>query len=229
MSAPPGDSELDGTDMPRFQKQFIENPEFTGGLAVHYEPSVLIAAPVHQHLANGQVIGKRFHSAPVARLADAKPMQLGHVAEADARWRIYAFAGQGDTGARCGAIHLLCEALQSDPMSPLRRFTCPNEDIDGLIDLRAIFQQDFRALRYEDMPSLLKPAKGRYGLRDFEKIFCVDHKLGDDIYALRGIDRREGCMVIVRPDQYVANILPLGNYSDLFGFFSNLFITASGP
>ena len=45
MSAPPGASELDGSDMPRFQKQFIENLEFTGGLAVHYEPSALIAAP----------------------------------------------------------------------------------------------------------------------------------------------------------------------------------------
>ena len=228
MSAPPSKSELDGTDMPRFQKQFIENLEFTGGLAVHYEPSDLIAKPVHQHLASGQVIGKRFHSAPVVRLADVMSMQLGHVAEADARWRIYAFAGQGDVGAKGGAIYRLCDYLQNDPMSPVRRFTRPDEDIDGLIDLRAIFQQEFRSLRFEDMPSLLKPAKGRYGLRDFEKVFCVDHKHGDDIYAMRGIDRSEGCMVIVRPDQYVANILPLDSHLELFGFFSNLFITEGG-
>lgn len=34
----------------------------------------------------------RFHSAPVIRLADAQPVELGHVARADGRWRIYAFA-----------------------------------------------------------------------------------------------------------------------------------------
>ncbi|WP_295315525.1 FAD-dependent monooxygenase, partial [Roseobacter sp.] len=83
MSAPPGTSELDGTDMPRFQKQFIENLEFTGGLAVHYDASDLFGAPTYQNLATGLTIGRRFHSAPVVRLADAMQMQLGHVAEAD--------------------------------------------------------------------------------------------------------------------------------------------------
>ncbi|MGH1460275.1 MAG: FAD-binding monooxygenase [Paracoccaceae bacterium] len=219
MSAPPGESELDGTDMPRFQKQFIENLEFTGGLAVHYESSRIIAAPRHQHLATGQIIGKRFHSAPVLRLSDAKSMQLGHVAEADGRWKLYAFAGHDDVGTTGGAIHRLCSWLESDPGSPVLRFTRKGEDIDALIDLRAVFQQDFKSLNYEYMPSLLQPAKGRYGLRDFEKVFCVDHKLGDDIYEMRGIDRETGCLIVVRPDQYVAHILPLGAVEDLSAFF----------
>jgi len=37
------------------------------------------------------------------------------------------------------------------------------------------------------MPPLLLPQKGRYGLRDYEKIFCADGKSGQDIFALRGI------------------------------------------
>ena len=41
----------------------------------------------------GLVIGMRFHSAPVIRLADAKPVHLGHVVKADGRLRIFAFAG----------------------------------------------------------------------------------------------------------------------------------------
>lgn len=223
MSAPPGDSELDGSEMPRFQKQFIENLEFTGGLAVHYEPSAIVAEPVHQHLATGQIIGKRFHSAPVLRLADAKPMQLGHIAEADGRWRIYAFAGLDDTGQNGGAIHQLCDFLDGDTASPIRRFARKGEDIDAIIDMRAIFQQNFTSLNYEDMPALLRPAKGRYGLRDFEKVFCVDHKSGRDIYDMRGIDRNDGCLVVVRPDQYVAHILPLDSFSNISEFFSGLF------
>lgn len=224
MSAPPGESELDGSEMPRFQKQFIENLEFTGGLAVHYDPSNLIAAPEHQHLATGQIIGKRFHSAPVLRLADAKPLQLGHIAGADGRWRLYAFAGMDDTGQDTGAIATLCTWLETDPHSPLRRFNRKGEDIDALIDLRAIFQQELTTLNYEDMPSLLRPAKGRYGLRDFEKVFCVDHKLGQDIFEMRGIHRNNGCMILVRPDQYVAHILPLDAFNALARFCNDIFL-----
>ncbi|WP_439118468.1 FAD-dependent monooxygenase [Marivita sp.] len=224
MSSPPGESELDGSEMPRFQKQFIENLEFTGGLAVHYDPSNLIASPEHQHLATGQIIGKRFHSAPVLRLADAKLLQLGHIAEADGRWRLYAFAGMDDTGQDTGAIATLCTWLETDPHSPLRRFNRKGEDIDALIDLRAIFQQEFTKLNYEDMPSLLRPAKGRYGLRDFEKVFCVDHKLGQDIFEMRGIHRNNGCMILVRPDQYVAHILPLDAFNALARFCTDIFL-----
>lgn len=223
MSAPPGESKLDGGDMPRFQKQFIANLEFTGGLAVHYLPSRSIAEAPHQQLATEQIIGKRFHSAPVLRLADAKPMHLGHVAEADGRWRLYAFAGEGDRGQPGAAINALCVYLQNDPSSPLKRFTPPSGDIDGLFDLRAVFQQEFSSLEYERMPALLRPAKGRYGLRDFEKVFCVDHKLGADIYDMRGICRDTGCLIVVRPDQYVADILPLTAFSRLAAFFSGVF------
>jgi phenol 2-monooxygenase len=73
------------------------------------------------------------------------------------------------------------------------------------------------------MPGLLRPEKGRYGLRDFEKVFCVDHKSGQDIYDMRGIDRDAGCMIVVRPDQYVAHILPLDATIALSEFFAQIF------
>jgi hypothetical protein len=38
----------------------------------------------------------------------------------------------------------------------------------------------------------------------YEKIFCADVLSGQDIFDMRGIDRKNGCIVIVRPDQYVA-------------------------
>jgi phenol 2-monooxygenase len=223
MSAPPGESELDGSDMPRFQKQFIENLEFTGGLAVRYEPSLLTSDQAAQLLATGQIVGKRFHSAPVIRLADAKPMQLGHVADADGRWRLYAFAGRGDTGTQGGAMDALCAFLETDSASPILHSHREGTDLDAQIDLRAVFQQDFLSLRFEDLPGLLRPEKGRYGLRDFEKVFCVDHKSGQDIYDMRGIDRDAGCMIVVRPDQYVAHILPLDATIALSEFFAQIF------
>ena len=57
-----------------------------------------------------------------------------------------------------------------------------------MIDVRAIFQQGHRELAVEAMPSFLLPRKGRYELRDYEKMFCPDRKSGDDIFDMRGID-----------------------------------------
>ena len=70
------------------------------------------------------------------------------------------------------------------------------------------------------MPALLLPAKGRSGLRDYEKMFCPDLKNGDDIIDMRGIDRERAALVIVRPDQYVAHVLPLDAHGELAAFFA---------
>ena len=77
------------------------------------------------------------------------------------------------------------------------------------------------------MPSFLLPRKGRYGLRDYEKMFCPDLKSGHDIFDMRGIDRERGCMVVVRPDQYVAHVLPLDAHAELAAFFDG-FMTQRG-
>ena len=52
-----------------------------------------------------------FHSAPVVRLADARPMHLGHVHEADGRWRLYAFADRLDVRDPGSRLRALCEAM----------------------------------------------------------------------------------------------------------------------
>jgi phenol 2-monooxygenase len=74
------------------------------------------------------------------------------------------------------------------------------------------------------LPSLLLPAKGRYGLRDYEKAFCTNVKAGHDIFEMRGIDRESGCVVIVRPDQYIAHVLPLADHSGLTAFFAEFML-----
>jgi phenol 2-monooxygenase len=222
MSAPTTSAEREGLEEPRIIRQFKDNLEFTGGNAVHYDASDLFAGGAHQALAKGEVVGRRFHSAPVVRLADAKQMQLGHVAQADARWRLYVFAGQGDRAESGSAVCKLADWLALATDSPVVRHTRPGEDIDAVIDVRVIFQQTFDQLAYETMPDLLRPKTGALGLQDHEKVFCVDHKGVGDIFDLRGIDRAQGCMVVVRPDQYVAHVLPLDAYTALSQFFAGI-------
>ena len=216
-----------GADPAKTQNYFIRSGRYTAGTATHYGPSLLTGESAHQRLAEGFVIGTRFHSAPVTRLADAKPVHLGHVGKADGRFRIYAFAGKGDPAASGSAIRKLCDFLAQSPDSPIRKYTRPDEDIDAVIDVRAVFQQAHRELALEAMPDLLLPRKGRLGLRDYEKMFCPDLKSGNDIFAMRGIDRDAGCMVVVRPDQYVAQVLPLDAYKQLAAYFDGFMLPQS--
>jgi phenol 2-monooxygenase len=79
--------------------------------------------------------------------------------------------------------------------------------------VRAVFQQEV-----DDLPAALLPRRGRFGLIDYEKAFRADP--GNDIFAARGIDRDAGCVVVVRPDQYVAHVLPLDAHAALAEFFA---------
>jgi phenol 2-monooxygenase len=225
-SAPPKDSasaDGEGVDPAKFQSTFVAAGRFTAGTATQYEPSLICAEPVFQHLAKGFPIGMRFHSAPVVRLADAKPMQLGHAGGADGAWRIYAFADSRNPQDPASRFAALCRFLDTDT-SPIKRFTRKGDDMDSVIDLRAIFRQAHRDLAVDKMPRLLLPGKGRFALTDYEKMFCPDFKAGTDIFEMRGIDREQGCMVIVRPDQYVAHVLPLDGFDALTEFFAAFMI-----
>ena len=65
----------------------------------------------------------------------------------------------------------------------------------------------------------------QYGVRSiptiglFEAGELTQHVAGVLTERRRGIDRDRGCMVIVRPDQYVAHVLPLDGYGQLASFF----------
>ena len=215
-----GEDGAGGVDPKEFQRYFERHGRFTAGMGTHYQPSLITGEATHQSLATGFVIGTRFHSAPVVRVSDGRPLQLGHVAEADGRWRLYAFAGADGQRDGLGGLRALCDFLADDAQSPLRRFTPPGQDPDALFDLRAVFQPSHHEVAMETLPALLRPRKGRLGLFDYEKVFCPDLKNAQDIFELRGVDRARGALVVVRPDQYIAHVLPLDAHAALADFFA---------
>jgi len=213
-----GDTAGGGVDPEEFQQYFITQGRFTAGVATKYAPSMITAEPLFEHLAEGFPVGMRFHSAPVVRVADGKPVHLGHAARADGAWRLYVFADRN-------ASHLreLCEFLESDT-SPITRFTPAGADPDSVIDVRAIFQQRHRDVAVDALPSVLLPRKGRFGLVDYEKTFSPAP--AGDVFDLRGINRDTGCIVVVRPDQYVAHVLPLHGHDALTDFLAGILVDA---
>jgi phenol 2-monooxygenase len=219
MAAPPKDParpEAGGVDPAELQAYFVRAGRYTAGVATRYRPGMLTGESTYQTLASGFTIGTRFHSSPVVRVADAKPVHLGHAAQADGRWRLYVFADAGRN-----ALDALCDHLSNSSDSILRQITSTDADPDSVLDLRAVLQQDHREVRLEELPDLLLPCKGRYGLIDYEKAFTSDAVT--DIFDERGIDRERGAVVVVRPDQYVAHVLPLNAYAELSSFLQPIF------
>ena len=227
ISAPPDGREIGGERLPGFQDYFIEHGRYTAGLTVRYSRSALTGSGKWQHLAQGFEVGMRFHSAPAIRLADGKPVQLGHVQKAAARWLLLAFSGGQGATNQISSLRRLCEALYSDPASPLSPYVADGEDIDAQFDMRAVLQIHHHEIQITNLPSALLPAKGRFGLLDYEKVFCADHRGDRDIFDMRGIDREAGCLVVVRPDQYVATILPLYGMAELGEFLADIFRPAA--
>ena len=145
---------------------------FTAGMGTHYRPSRHHAAkPRTSTWPRGFVIGTRFHSAPVVRITDARPVHLGHAGKADGRWRLYAFAGAtiaddaGGCRARCAG------SWRNRPIRRCAGTRAPGQDIDAVFDLRAIFQQPHRELAIEAhagpaaaAQGPLRPARLREGL-----------------------------------------------------------------
>lgn len=214
----------DPTELENF---YVSTAEFPAGFMTQYAPSMLVADPKHQDLATGFTIGKRFKSAPVVRVCDTNPMHLGHHATADGRWRIYVFADsaapgtvQPETeqhGAPSPAADF-AEWIANAPDSPLAA-TPSGADRDAWFDVKVIYQQPHTEIDINAVPAVFKPTVGPFRLTYLEKVFGTDPNA--DIFELRGLDRG-GVVVVVRPDQYVANVLPLTATAELADFFAPL-------
>jgi hypothetical protein len=89
---------------------------------------------------------------------------------------------------------------------------------------RAILQTPHRDVVLSRLPRLPLPRKGRLGLADYEKVFCPDPRSGRDIFDLRRIDRDRGCVIVVRPDQFVAHVLPLDGHDETAAFFERILL-----
>src|SRR5699024_8058901 len=186
-----------------------ESARFTSGLATVYPPTSITGSGDHEDLARGFPVGERFHSASVIRLADSKPVELGHQAQADGGWRIYLFADASDPRGTDSAASRLCEVLADSSDSLVVRATPDEADPDSIIDVRAVFQPDRRDSDITQMPPLLSSRRVRYGLTDYVKVFCTCGGTLPNIYAQRHVNRRDGEIGVVRPDHYVAEVLPM--------------------
>jgi phenol 2-monooxygenase len=200
---------------------YLGTAEFPSGFMTQYGPSMIEADATHQGLAEGFPLGKRFKSLEVTRVCDGNAVHLGHHARADGRWRIYAFADEPGAALADWADWI------GSPASPVARFTPADADVDALFDVKVVYQGGFEDIDVTAVPDVFLPKTGPLGLTDWEKVYAArpttwtEH----DIFAERGLSR-DGVVVVVRPDQYVAAIVPLTAHAELDEFLSGAFLPA---
>jgi len=105
----------------------------------------------------------------------------------------------------------------NDDASPRNLYTPAGGDEDAVFDVKAVYQQDYTEVELHDVPLAYQPLKVPFGLHDINQVFSAGH--GRDIFRDREISR-DGAVVVVRPDQYVAGIFPLTAREELAEFFA---------
>jgi phenol 2-monooxygenase len=207
---------------------YLGTAEFPSGFMTQYGPSMLTAAADHQDLAPGFPVGKRFKSVEVVRVCDGNVAHLGHHAKADGRWRIYAFADAAAAGE--SSVMSAWADWMASPESPIARHTPAGGDIDAVFDVKAIYQQSFEEVEITRVPALFLPRTGPLGLTDWEKVYAATPSAWSsaDIFDERGLSR-DGVVVVVRPDQYVAAVLPLAATDELAAFLAGCLTVQAQP
>jgi phenol 2-monooxygenase len=198
---------------------YQKTAEFPAGFMTEYPSGLLVGEATHQDLATGFPLGKRFKAHPVKRVSDTNPKFLGHQHTADGRWRIYAFADAAVSSAEDSTLRTWAEWMDSAE-SPVRRFTPGGQDLDALFDLNVVYQQPHEGVELMKVPSVFRPKVGTFQISNLNKVWGTDPE--DDIYEARGLSR-DGVVVVVRPDQYVAHVLPLTATTELSDFLTPIF------
>lgn len=212
LMATPADQLPDPSYLENF---YVKTAEFPAGFMTQYKPSMITGTQNHQELAAGFPVGKRFHSSEVMRRLDAFERHLGHEHKADGRFRLYVFADSASVQEN-SEVDALAEKLLTDSRSPFVQFRREGDDLSALIEPNVIYQSEYTSFACPEVPALFRPQVGKLGLDYWEKIYSAIPE--NDIFDVRGISR-DGAVVIVRPDQYVAAILPLNDFEGICAYF----------
>ncbi|KAF2125226.1 hypothetical protein P153DRAFT_349644 [Dothidotthia symphoricarpi CBS 119687] len=221
----------EGVSMEKFKQAFLAGNLFASGLSVDYAPSLLIAKPQpdtennntanNQHLAPHIPLGMRFPNAQILNQSSARPLPLQSLLKSDSRFHIVLFAGTPTAPAQAERLSTFCALLTSSKTLAPHLHTHIR-----ILTVHAAPRVDVDLLR--DFPDVLHPFSEETGW-DYDAVFVDErsfHEGGGTAYEGFGVDRERGCVVVVRPDGYVAFIGGVGEEGGrgVERFFGGVFV-----
>jgi phenol 2-monooxygenase len=234
----------EGISMSEFKNVFEKGNLFASGIAVDYGASLIVAKEGSskeqgdgsvegekskvvgkQALASNIKLGMRMPSFQVLNQADARPWQFQSHLKSDGRWRIVVFAGNVSQAEQMQRVQTWGAAIAKED-SFLHRFTAKGSRIDSIIDILTIHSAKRTETELLDFPEVMRPYVEHEGW-DYWKVYVDDqsyHEGHGHAYENYGVDPKRGCVVVLRPDQYVSWLGDLEDVKELDAFFSGFMV-----
>ncbi|KAK3057636.1 hypothetical protein LTR09_001820 [Extremus antarcticus] len=233
--------DAEGISMEEFKSAFEKGNMFASGIAVDYGSSLIVAKSGNvedqgdgtdvsvsskfriesmQSLAPGIKIGMRMPSTKVLNQSDARPWHFQELLPSNGRWRVVVFTGDISQPEQKSKMETVGKAF-NDEASFLRRFTPADARYDTVFEVLAVHSAPRTSATIFDFPEVFRPYDDVDGF-DYMKIYVDDvsyHEGHGKIYETFNIDPK-GCIVIIRPDQYVSYVGPTDDTEAINCFFS---------
>ncbi|KAF7957348.1 hypothetical protein EAE96_002933 [Botrytis aclada] len=237
----------EGISMEEFKNAFEKGNLFASGVSVNYGASIIVAKENDagaqgseinvaqnintkiigkEHLATNIKIGMRMPSFKVLNQSDARPWHFQELLKSDGRWRIVVFAGDISSRNQMFRIRTLSQVLET----LAAKYTSGTHRTDSAIEILMIHSAPRRNIELLDLPDIFHPWSRRDGY-DYDKVYVDDvsyHEGYGKAYEGFGVDRKRGCMVLVRPDQYVSWIGELEEGDDVERFLGGFMVGRDG-
>ena len=231
-----------GISMEEFKNAFEKGNLFASGVAVDYGASLIVAkdgssidqgdgtdvgvinskrAVSKQQLATNVKLGMRMPSFKVLNQSDARPWHFQEILRSTGQWRLVVFAGDVSDKAQMSRVQKLGETLAAKD-SFISRFTPAGKPINSVIEILTIHSAPRASTELHDFHDIFHPYSKSDGW-DYWKIYADDisyHEGHGQAYENYGVDKKKGCAVILRPDQYVSWVGELEDVQDMDRFFS---------
>lgn len=203
-----------------------------------YEDSLIVAKPKReaskgtertvvsdQSLAPGIPVGHRMPSVKVLSQSDARPWHFQERLPSIGRWRVVVLPGDITQPAQAAKLANVGKVFDHHS-SFLRKFTPPGKPQDEVFEILAVHHAPRQAVTIFDFPEVFRPFSETDGW-DYDKIFADDqsyHEGHGKFYETFGVSP-QGCIVILRPDQYVSYVGSIDTPEVVTEFFSGFMNT----
>ena len=209
-----------------FNKAFVQAGVFTAGMAANYKDSDLTNSSISdQSLARKIVVGERMPSAQVVRMSDSKAAPLLETLQSDGRWRLLCFPGNIDVDKKSvlDKINNNGDYLgRKDGL--LRTFVADSQLLDSRIEVILVLKGDRKKVEFGEIHDSFKPRRHDFDIQNLHNVYFDDKSWNwghGQAYETLQI-AEQGCIVVVRPDQYVAAVVSVDDLSKVKDWLSKI-------
>ncbi|RDL37136.1 Uncharacterized protein BP5553_04569 [Venustampulla echinocandica] len=216
-----------------FESEFLRAMKFTTGLSIRYPPSPIVqlpsssnnqepAQPLGPSLLKADVVsGKRLPDFQVVCQADGITTRIHPRLHASGAFRIIAFAGNLAQPALLAQLQHLGSWL-SDCEEGLGRLTAGGAQ--ARVEVLVVHCAAREQVELMELHEVFRPWSDDEGW-DYWRVYADEnsaHEGHGRVYDKLELDREKGCVVVVRPDNYISAVIGMEDFGSMKRYFSKV-------